>query len=265
MKIYVKKNSISYRANKVNFDKAIKQIPLKWNKTVDYKLLTFDLPRVQVVDILAAFQPHYYLSHFSALYLHGLTKHRPVEYFLSKEIIGRIPYHPKKKMLDEQIRQAFLKSSRKTSKYLMYKKTKITFLEKQDLGKIGIKTNLLQIDESRRVRVFFTSLERTLIDSIISPQYSGGIKTVVSAFYKARIDTTKLYKIYESYSPLYPYWQSIGFLLHKLKTDYTSKKWSQYFSCPNTIFYLDRNFSENWLYDSKWKIYYPKGLFDDNC
>ncbi len=238
------------------------EVSLKWNKKPEYKLLTFNSKKAQIIDILAAFQPQYYLSHFSALYLHELTNHRPEEYFLSKEIIGRNPPHSKVKIY-EKIQQAFLKSPRKTSKYLTYQKTKITLLEKQDLNKIGIKNKSLKVDKKRKINICFTSLERTLIDSIISPHYSGGIKTVINAFFRARVNIGQLYKIYKAYSPFYPYWQSIGFLLHRLKPSSVSKKWSQHFSSPKMKFYLDKNFNENWSYDSKWKIYYPRGLVDD--
>ena len=244
--------------------KAVEKVPVKWNTKIDYKLLTFNLNKIQIIDILAAFYPRYYLSHFSALYLHELTDHRPEEYFLSKEITGRTPCYSQEK-IPERIRQNFLKSPRKTSKYLTYKKTKITLLDKQDLGKIGIQNKSLKIDKKRKVNISFTSLERTLVDSIISPHYSGGIKTVIIAFAKARINIDKLYKIYKAYSPFYPYWQSIGFLFHKLNKTFACKKWSQYFSSPKTTFYLDKNFNENWAYDSDWKIYYPKGVIDDNC
>ena len=229
------------------------KVSLKWNKKIDYKFLTFNSKKVQIIDILAAFQPQYYLSHFSALYLHELTNHRPEEYFLSKEILGRNPSHSKLKIHD-RIQQTFLKSHRKTSKYLTYQKTRITLLEKQDLDKIGINNKLLKVDKKRQINICFTSLERTLIDSIISPHYSGGIKTVINAFFKSRINIAQLYKIYKAYSPFYPYWQSIGFLLHRLKSSSVSKKWSQYFSSPKMKFYLDKNFNENWAYDSKWKI-----------
>ena len=255
----LQKNRITDEIIITSLDEMVKKVPLKWNTKKDYKILTFDSGKIQIIDILAAFQPLYYLSHFSALYLHELTNHRPEEYFLSKEVAGRTPIHSKDKM-SEKIRQAFLKAPRKTSKYFTYQKTKITLLEKQDLGKIGVKKRSLKIEEERQVNISFTSLERTLIDSIISPHYSGGIKTVINAFSKARINTNQLYKIYKAYSPYYPYWQSIGFLLYKLKKSDVSKKWLQYFSSPKMTFYLDKNFNENWDYDSKWKIYYPKGL-----
>ncbi len=255
----LQKNRITDEMIITSLKKTVDKIPLKWNIKTDYKLLSFDSSKIQIIDILSAFQPLYYLSHFSALYLHELTNHRPEEYFLSKEIIGRTPVHSKDKM-SEKIRQAFLKAPRKTSKYLTYQKTKITLLEKQDLGKIGVKKKSLKIEEKRQVNISFTSLERTLIDSIISPHYSGGIKTVINAFSKARININQLYKIYEAYSPYYPYWQSIGFLLYKLKKPDVSKKWFQYFSSHKIVFYLDKSFNENWDYDSKWKIYYPKGL-----
>ena len=249
---------------KTALNKAIEKVPVKWNAQTDYKLLTFNSSKIQIIDILAAFHPQYYISHFSAVYLHELTDHRPEEYFLSKEIAGRIPVHSKEK-IQERIRQTFLKAPRKTSKYLTYKKTKIILLEKQDLGKIGVETKSLKIDRTRKVNISFTSLERTLIDSIISPHYSGGIKTVIIAFSKAHIDTDKLYKIYKAYSPFYPYWQSIGFLFQRLNKTLAYKKWVKYFSSPKITVYLDKNFNENWAYDPKWKIYYPKGVIDDNC
>ena len=255
----IRKNRITDEIIITGLSKTVERVPLKWNTKADYRLLTFDSRKIQIIDILAAFQPLYYLSHFSALYLHELTNQRPEEYFLSKEVMGRTPIHSKEK-IPEKIRQAFLKSPRKTSKYLSYQKTKITLLEKQDLGKIGVRKKSLKIEEKRQVNISFTSLERTLIDSIISPHYSGGVKAVINAFFKARININRLYKIYKAYSPYYPYWQSIGFLLYKLKKPDMSKKWLQYFSSPKMEFYLDKNFNENWGYDSKWKVYYPKGL-----
>jgi len=253
------KHRITDKVIITDLSEIIEKVQLKWNTKTDYKLLTFDSSKIQIIDILVAFQPLYYLSHFSALYLHELTNHRPEEYFLSKEITGRTPIHSKDKM-SEKIRQAFLKAPRKTSKYLTYQKTKIILLEKQDLGKIGVKKRSLNIEKERQVNISFTSLERTLIDSIISPHYSGGIKTVINAFSKARININQLHKIYKTYSPYYPYWQSIGFLLYKLKKSDVSEKWLQYFSSPKMTFYLDKNFNENWNYYAKWKIYYPKGL-----
>ena len=255
----LQKNRITDEIIITSLSKTVEKVPLKWNTKADYKLLTFNSGKIQIIDILAAFQPLYYLSHFSALYLHELTNQRPEEYFLSKEVMGRTPIHSKEK-IPEKIRQAFFKSPRKTSKSLSYQKTKITLLEKQDLEKIGVKKKSLKIEEKRQVNISFTSLERTLIDSIISPHYSGGIKTVINAFFKARININHLYKIYKVYSPYYPYWQSIGFLLYKLKKSDVSKKWLQYFSSPKMEFYLDKNFNENWDYDPKWKMYYPKGL-----
>ena len=198
-----------YQAGRIKYEtktalsKTVKKVPVKWNMKKDYKLLTFNPSKIQIIDILVAFQPRYYLSHFSALYLHELTDHRPEEYFLSKEITGRTPFHSKEK-IPEKIRQTFLKSPRKTSKYLTYQKTKITLLEKQDLSQIGIRSKSLKVDKMRQVSISFTSLERTLIDTIISPHYSGGIKTVINAFSKTRINIKQLYKIYKVYSPFLP-------------------------------------------------------------
>ena len=239
--------------------KSVKRVDLKWNKKADCKLLTFNPSEIQIIDILAAFQPQHYMSHFSALYLHGLTNQRPEEYFLSKEIKRKTSPSSKEK-IPEKIYQAFLKAPRKTNKYLSYQKTKITLLEKQDIGKIGVNKKLVTVNKKRPISLFFTSIERTLIDSIISPHYSGGIKTVVNAFSKAKINIHELYKIYKAYSPFYPYWQSIGFLFYKLKSVPISKKWLKYFSSKKIEFYLDKKFNENWAYDSKWKIYYQKGI-----
>lgn len=252
-------NRITDETSAAIFKKTI-PIPLKWNTNTEVKFLTFHLNKVQVIDMLIAFQPQYYFSHFSALYLHELTNHRPKEHFLSKEKT-HTSIHSQQK-IPEKIHQAFLKSHRKTNKYVTYQKIKINLIEKQKLNKVGVISKSLETDKEKQARIFFTSLERTLIDSLISPHYSGGIKTVSHAFYKSKINIPQLYKIYQTYSPFYPYWQSIGFLFYKLKNFQAEKKWSQYFSIPKIEFYFDKNFNENWSYDSKWKIHYPKGLFE---
>lgn len=241
--------------------KDAKKLDLKWNTNPEYKLLSLDKDKVAILDILKAFQPAYFFSHHSALYFHQITNQRPEEYFLSKEIKGRIPQHTKDRA-PARVRQAFLKAPRKTTKYLRYKKTKINLLEKQDLKRKGIIKIKLQYggQDMDGYEIYLTSMERTLMDSIIKPHYSGGLKTLAMAFSVGKIKVDKLYDIYKTYDPFYPYWQSIGFMLQIYKGEGVARKWLKYFQEPKIDFYLDRGFRDDWLYNPEWKIYYPKGL-----
>jgi predicted transcriptional regulator of viral defense system len=255
-------NLISERQRKKLYKDA-KSVQLKWNMQAEYKLLSYAFGVKSIFDIFSAIQTKYYLSHHSALYFHGMTDQRPQTYYLSKEIKGREPIHSEQRV-QAKILQIFSKTPRVTSNYFEYNKIKVNLLEKQDLNRIGVIQKILKQNETHELKMYLTSVERTFIDIVISPHYSGGLKTVILAYLNSKINLDKLYEIYKVYSPYYPYWQSIGLLLEKTHGMGVSKKWQSKFSNPKEEFYLDRGFRDTWSFDEKWKVYYPEGIFQ-NC
>lgn len=239
--------------------KSAEIISLKWNHAAEYKFMSFHPRNIILMDLLFALQPKYFFSHHSALYFNEITDQRPEEYFLSHEHKGRGSVHSSE-LVPARIRQAFLKAPRKTEKYFEFQKTKIKLLEKQDLDRIGVerRTHVRQGESNQEI--YCTSIERTLIDAVISPQYSGGIKTVINAFSTAKYDIKKMLAVYHKYNPYYPYWQSIGLILRHSTGKNIAKEWLDNFGKPEIDFYLDRNFRDDWAFDSECRVFYPKGI-----
>ncbi len=249
----LKEKNVKPAGRKELFKKTL-LLPIKWNLSPEFCFRSFDISNLTSLDILIALQPKYYVSHHTALYFHEITDQDPVNFYLSKEIKGRAPAHSNK-FVPAKVRQVFLKDPRKTNNYFKFNKNLFYLIEKQDLKKIGVEKKVIGNKE-----IQLTSIERTLIDIVISPQYGGGIRTVISAFNNIDIDIDKLYEIYSKYDPFYPYWQSIGFLLNSCSRNKLENAWRKKFSIPKNDFYLDRGVRDDWEYNSDWKIYYPKGL-----
>ena len=60
-------------------------------------------------------------------------------------------------------------------------------------------------------RLRYSNLERTLVDLVVRPQYSGGISSVLLAYVKAkaRVDVTRLMSTLEHLDHVYPYHQAV--------------------------------------------------------
>jgi hypothetical protein len=205
----------------------------------------------------------YYLSHHSAMYLLGLHNQKPKDFILSKEFPSKP--RPEGKDIDEfKIHRAFLKPNRYTSKFFTHKKNKFYLLEKVAYREIGITSKSINVSSSSPLTLRFTDLERTFIDSIISPQYAGGILNVISSFEGQRFNVDLLYNYYESINPAYPFWQNIGLILSSYHSDY-SQEWESLFERREKVpFYLDRPISRGWDKSEKWQVSYPPGLVNEN-
>lgn len=250
-------DGVMYRAQN-----SAKKIPLQWNKLVDpFKLQSFS-DDVSILDILGAFctlYDHFYLSHYSAMYFNEMIDQRPKDYFLTKEDATRAAQHSGN-FNQEQVKLTFMKDARFTSYYFKFKKHKTYILEKQNLNQVGVISKKIN-HQDQSIVLRFTDVERTLIDSVISPHYAGGILTVVACFDKMKIDLKKLLKIYKQYSPFYPYWQSIGLILEKTKGKNVAKDWRDQFSNQIQPFFIAKGYRNSWKKSPDWQVYHPEGLF----
>lgn len=242
-----------------------RKVSLKWSHrpllTVRSYKTTFDT--LELVQAFCNSLSRCYVSHYTALYWNELVGQKPKDYYLTREISSRNPQHTKDYDQD-RIRQAFLKTPRHTSQYAAYRGTKLYLVEKQDLGEIGVTTKDIQL-KTHSIQLRLTNIERTLIDAVISPHYSGGILTVINAYAKAKINTRDLYDIYQRYNPYYPYWQSIGLILENVKGAQFASDWKSYFDTRTFVdFYIDRQVRSDWNYSEQWKVYYPMGAFHDS-
>ncbi len=110
-----------------------------------------------------------------------------------------------------------------------------------------------------------TCIERALIDAVVSPQYNGGIVSVYTYFRNARnmLNMAMLIKIYRQLDFVYPYSQSIGFLLDRAGMSKHASVIYKNFP-PECSFYVDHDAKTSWVYDDKWKLYYPEELVNED-
>lgn len=190
-----------------------------------------------------------YLSHYSAVYLHGLTNQIPKTIYVSFEQSEKISAN--RQLAQTAIDAAFTKPQRKSG-------TTTTYEEYTFLLHSGMYSN--------RAGIFLlgdlptTNIERTLIDITVRPGYAGGVYSVLDIYRKAlsKISINKLIAILDKLNFIYPYFQAIGFYLQK--AGLTEDKLDIFLQKKIVFdFYLTYEMEEK-DYDGTWKLYYPKGM-----
>lgn len=240
--------------------RSIMPIPGYWDLWKEPMLYSFD----RVTDILTVLEaickrPEFYISHYSALYFNELIEQRPIVHYLSKEIKGKSGTRPDSLNIPA-VKQAFLKPARITNNGLMVIGSEIKKIEKIDLGKVGVFTKRLHF-EKREFEFKLTNPSRTFVDSVISPQYAGGISTVVFAYRDHSFNLSEILEIYKKINPIYPYWQSIGFIFEILSKGDLAERWREEFKSKKMIpFYLQHEARSTWDYSEDWCVHFPKGL-----
>ena len=112
--------------------------------------------------------------------------------------------------------------------------------------------------------ICYTNIERTLLDIVVRPQYSGGVNNVLKVYNKAKslVNLENFIKYYKKIKYIYPYYQSIGFYLEK--TNYASEFVDVFFKMKKQYdFYLDYGM-KNPKYYERWRLFYPNTLDDNN-
>lgn len=105
-----------------------------------------------------------------------------------------------------------------------------------------------------------TNLERTLIDAAVRPVYAGGVFEVKNAYKAAKdqVSINKLASYLKTIGYTYPYHQIIGFYMER--TGYRPTQLDLLRTIPQQYdFYIDYGLKQPG-YDSKWRLYFPKGL-----
>ena len=219
-------------------------------------------PEVSPYEAACALWPSAYFCNLTAVFYHNLTNQIPSSIYLAREGKGREKDKPQTRknllLTNESIFQAFIKPPRSTSSQYKLPKGTIILTERADRGETGVVT-LPDTPKLLPAGSRVTSLERTLIDACVNPQYNGGITSVVDYYREAagRIDADKLIDIYRRLAYLYPYWQAIGFICERVGAAKVAGKLFKTFKAVNE-FYLDHNAKTTWAFDEKWMIHYPR-------
>jgi hypothetical protein len=190
-----------------------------------------------------------YLSHYSAIWLNGLTTQIPKIVYVTFEQGKK--HDPDRTLTQAAIDSAFSKPQRRATAKTSY--GDYTFLMLN-----GAFTNRLGVYSIDGISV--TNLERTLIDITVRPIYAGGVSSVLDAYRNAResLSLNKLVAILDTMNFIYPYFQAIGFYLER--AGYKGKKLDELKSRTKEFdFYLTYEIEEK-QYSPEWRLFFPKGV-----
>lgn len=191
-----------------------------------------------------------WISHLSALNTHELVNQCSNKIFVTQEQSKKISTKNILKQVD--VDNAFKKEQRPLNQIFKFKTQEYCLLK----GKYSNRLGVIEMKYKSK-DVFVTDIERTLIDCVVRPAYSGGVKTIIEAFRNAlgKVDVVKMFNYLNQLNYIYPYHQSIGFLLEY--TGYSAKDWSLFDKVPKSInFYLDYNITNKYL-NRRWLVYIP--------
>lgn len=218
------------------------------------KITRYIWAEASVFELSLSLYPNIYLSHYAAVYLHGLTEQIPKTVYVNKEQ----PYQSQAtELLQERIDLAFSRNVRVSHEIAEYSGYRICVLH-------GAKTNGLGLVEmpgpgGEIVRV--TDVERTLIDITVRPVYAGGVFEVLKAYRRAQktVSINKLIALLQRIGHAYPFHQAIGFYLERAAV-YSESQIELVRRMPIKYnFYLEHGMKDS-DYSPRWKLYFPKGM-----
>lgn len=222
---------------------------------------------VSPYEIALSLLSNSFLSHYSAMYIHDLTINAPKDIYINKEQFPKSSYSGDGNNLSQgRIDYAFSKKMRRTNMIYSFSydgtSYKVHVLNSKNTHNTGVITKDL-IGFSKPIKT--TNIERTLIDAMVRPGYSGGVSEILDAFIRAEnINIKKIWEYLEKFNHSYPYYKSLAFYLKNADYDYKSE-FEKYKNDPRNhlTFYLDYQMVAP-KEDKELGILYPRTI-DDIC
>jgi predicted transcriptional regulator of viral defense system len=219
------------------------------------KIIRFSWGRVSAISIASGLKSDSYLTHYTAMFLHNLTEQIPKTVYVNHEQTQK--NYRGVELIQSRIDNAFSRPQRASRNSATLSDYNILLLNGKHTNRMGV----IEMIASEGEKVMVTNIERTLIDIVVRPSYSGGIYEVLKAYRRAvgEVSINKLTAMLKSINYIYPYHQAIGFYLQKSEVYKESqiqllKKFDQKYD-----FYITHQITEL-EYSKEWKLYYPKGF-----
>ena len=207
-----------------------------------------------VYTVALSLKSNSYLSHQTAMFLHGLMDKPAERVYVNREQTQK----PKGSGLSqESLTKAFANKQRESKLIYKYQKSQIVMLNGMFTDRLGVE----QVRSKKSELLDATSLERTLIDITVRPNYAGGAKAVLGTYRRARgrVSVNTLLTILKRMDYVYPYHQAIGFYLER--ASYPQSDWAPFMELGISFeFYLTHALPPEREYDPTWRLYYPQDL-----
>jgi predicted transcriptional regulator of viral defense system len=207
-----------------------------------------------IYELAQSLQSRGYLSHATAVALHGLTDLIPKTIYLNVEQSPKPA--PSGSLTQRGIDQAFSRKQRQSNMTYEHDAWSVTIINGKNTDALGVEELVGPSEERLRV----TNLERTLIDIAVRPTYAGGIFQVLEAYRAAkdRLSTNRLVATLKKLEYVYPYHQAIGFLMQRAGYDDKRSAMLRQLGLKHD-FYLAHGMQQP-EYSSEWRLFFPKGL-----
>lgn len=214
---------------------------------------------VSLLPVLLSIRPSSYLTHYTAIDFHGLTQQSVNSVYVNSEQHAVSSGAP---LTQDSLDRAFRKNPRSTKYQADYSRRRIIMINGRNTGRAGvIRADVTDPVSGQSVNVDITSLERTLLDAVIRPQYCGGVPEVASSFALAqeKVSVNALLAMLKSLELIYPYHQCLGFYMdYAGRYSQRSIDWLQEF--PREFdFYVAHGLKDT-EYCEKWRLHVPKGM-----
>ena len=195
-----------------------------------------------------------YLSHASAMALHGLSDQIPKAVYVNDE---QSPKNlPPASLTQQAIDRAFVGSQRTSRAAYTAGGLRVVVIS-------GKHTGRLEVGQRKALdgtTVDVTKVERTLIDIAVRPDYAGGPYQVLDAYVTARdrVSVNVLVATLKKLSYAYPYHQVIGFYMQRAGYALPSLEHLRRLGLQFD-FYLAYGMKAK-QFDQEWRLYVPKGF-----
>ncbi len=230
----------------------LREIPIPSEHYSDEK--RYILGNASIYAIALSLKPKSYLTHGSAVVLHGLTDQIPKTVYLNYE---QSPKPQGGGLTQEGIDRAFANRQRQSKLTYRYEDFQIVVIN----GKHTNRLEVTQLPGTDGELLDVTKLERTLIDIAVRPTYASGVVQVLEVFERAKplMSVNTLIATLKTLNYVYPYHQVIGFYMEK--AGYPVSQWQKLLKLGLQFdFYLTYQLPVDKKYDPKWRLYYPSGL-----
>lgn len=213
-----------------------------------------------VYEIALSLNKNSYITHFSALLLHGLTGNVTKSIYTNVEQANKwSSSYDDDEMEQKDIDLAFSRPMRKTNQIAIFEldgtKYQVYMLNGKNHGHLGIKNYSFN-----NIELSATDVERTLVDIVVRPNYAGGVEEVLDAFIaaKGQFSVNKMVAYLKKMNYKYPYHQLIGFYLEKAGYQEDVLRLLENIEIKYN-FYLTYQMKEK-DFSKRWRVYYPKSF-----
>lgn len=198
-----------------------------------------------------------YLSHYTAVFIHGLTLNVPKVIYINSEQSQKKNKTEQLELRQINIDKAFSREFRRSNNIAYLKEkphdVKVIILN----GKYMENSNIEYLEIGGSL-IPITDIERTLMDIAVRPEYSGGVVEVINIFKNAIFSIDRLIGILDNADYIYPYHQVLGFYLELAGYPESSLKLFDHYDLKYN-FYLNYKMIAP-SFSKRWKIYYPNHI-----